>query len=71
MALPGMPRNVIRLAENVMQPKFQVKPEEPMRGKVLSRVLIDINVNVKNTTVERGDPVLGQAAAEAVRQWRF
>lgn len=78
IALPGMPQTVIRIAENAWQPKVKVKPRipsdetgKPMHGKVLLHVLIDPKGGVKDVKLEKGDPVLGQAAAEAVRQWQF
>jgi TonB family protein len=42
-----------------------------MHGNVLLNLIIDTNGNVKNVELKKGDPVLGQAAADAVRQWQY
>jgi len=77
MALPGMPSARIRIAD--YRPKgSQVRPipptdaaGKPMHGTVLLKVLIDTKGEVKTVKLEKGDPMLGQAATEAVRQWHF
>jgi TonB family protein len=65
---------------NVMQSKLVTKvypkyPEEALKkrlqGKVVVRLELDINGNLQKATLIEGDPVLGRAFMEAVKQWRF
>jgi TonB family protein len=78
LALSGMPLMRMRFAEDAYPPKVQVKPKvpsdaegRPRHGKVILWVMVDTNGHVKDVKLRRGDPVLGEAAAEAVRQWQF
>jgi TonB family protein len=70
----------IHLGMNVMQSKLVTKvypryPEEALKkrlqGKVVVRLELDINGNLQKSTLIEGDPVLGRAFMEAVKQWRF
>lgn len=70
----------IHLGMNVMQSKLLTKvypkyPEEALKkrlqGKVVVRLELDINGNLQKATLIEGDPVLGRAFMEAVKQWRF
>ncbi len=79
MSLPGMPTRRIRLGEHVLLPKVPtIKPTtptdaagKPMHGRVRLLVRMDVKGDVKEVKLEKGDPLLGQAAADAVRQWHF
>jgi len=42
-----------------------------IQGTVVLRVVIDYSGDVKELTVLSGDPVLAQAAADAVKQWKY
>ena len=42
-----------------------------LEGVVVLHVFIDKQGNIKNATVQSGDPLLTRAAIEAVSQWRF
>jgi protein TonB len=55
-----------------------VKPEYPQRarangiqGNVLLQVVIDTTGKPTNIKVLQGDPILAEAAMDAVRQWRY
>lgn len=70
----------IHLGMNVMQSKLLMKvypkyPEEALKkrlqGKVVVRLELDINGNIQEAKLIEGDPVLGRAFMEAVKQWRF
>lgn len=70
----------IHLGMNVMQSKLLMKvypkyPEEAVKkrlqGKVVVRLELDLNGNLQEAKLIEGDPVLGQAFMEAVKQWRF
>jgi periplasmic protein TonB len=45
--------------------------ENHIKGTVLLHVIIDQKGNVKELSVQEGEPLLRAAAMEAVRQWRF
>ena len=56
----------------------EVKPEYPeeaqqqrIQGQVVMKVLVGFNGLVRDIVVTSGDPQLVEAAANAVRQWRF
>jgi TonB family protein len=80
MELPSERPIRIHLGMNVMQSKLVTKvypkyPEEALKkrlqGKVVVRLELDINGNLQKATLIEGDPVLGRAFMEAVKQWRF
>lgn len=80
MSLPGERPIRIHLGMNVMQSKLLTKvypkyPEEALKkhlhGRVVVRLELDINGNLQEAKLIEGDPVLGRAFMEAVKQWRF
>lgn len=50
-------------------------PEEArakhIQGPVILRVLVDPAGNVASINVQKGDPILAEAAQKAVQQWKF
>jgi TonB family protein len=42
-----------------------------LSGSVILHVIIAIDGTLQAITIDRGDPVLGKAAVDAVRQWRY
>ena len=46
-------------------------PKKRLQGKVVVRLELDINGNLQKATLIEGDPLLGRAFMEAVKQWRF
>ena len=42
-----------------------------MQGVVIVELVVDVDGNVRNAQVIRSQPLLDQAALDAVRQWRF
>jgi TonB family protein len=80
MELPSERPIRVHLGMNVMQSKLVTKvypkyPDEALKkrlqGKVVVRLELDINGNLQRATLIEGDPVLGRAFMEAVKQWRF
>jgi len=45
--------------------------ERHITGDVLLRILIDTSGNVTNVRVEKGEPILVDAAVEAVKKWKY
>jgi periplasmic protein TonB len=79
-ALPKAPLTTIRVSQGVSQGLLikRVKPEYPQAALAIhaqGAVQIEATVNkegkVVNPKVLSGDPVLAQAALDAVRQWRY
>jgi TonB family protein len=80
MSLPSERPIRIHLGMNVMQSKLLTKvypkyPEEALKkrlqGKVVVRLELDMKGNLQEAKLLEGDPVLGRAFMEAVKQWRF
>jgi TonB family protein len=70
----------IRLDMNVMRSKLfkEVNPRFPeealkkhLQGKVTVRLELSRDGNIQEAKLMEGDPVLGRAVMEAVKQWRF
>jgi periplasmic protein TonB len=75
----SQPRRV-RVGGNVQSSKIitRVQPEYPRRAKeqrifgtVRLHVIIGTNGSVQEVTVMSGDPLLADAAVDAVRQWKY
>jgi len=49
----------------------QVAREARRQGVVILEAVIDASGNVTSVSVLRGDPLLDQAALDAVQQWKF
>jgi len=59
-------------AKNTFDPPYSKEAREKhLEGPVELKVVIGADGNVKDLSVTLGDPVLGAAAVEAVRQWTF
>ncbi len=80
MKLPNERPVRIHLGMNVMQSKVisRVYPSYPQEaitkhigGKVVVRIELDRDGKIQEAKVLEGDPILSQAAMEAVKQWRF
>jgi TonB family protein len=80
MKLPSERPIRVHLGMNVMQSKLlnRVYPKIPqdalarrLGGKVVIRVELDRDGNIQEAKVIEGDPILSQAAMDAVKQWRF
>lgn len=55
-----------------VQPKYPAKARQKhLTGDVMLQVGIDRSGNVDSVKVLKGDPILAQAASEAVKQWKF
>jgi len=79
-ALSTAPPLRIRIGGNVLAPQitYKVPPVYPdesraagVKGNVVLHVIVGTDGAVKEATLVSGDPVLGQAALDAVRQWRY
>jgi TonB family protein len=79
-ALSTAPPLRIRIGENVLAPKiaYKVPPVYPdesraagVKGNVVLHIIVGTDGAVKEATLVSGDPVLGQAALDAVRQWKY
>jgi protein TonB len=82
--LPDMPpppaAKVVRIGGQIVAPKLMrsVQPVYPeiaklsrVQGLVILEALVGTNGAVKTVKVLRGNPLLEEAAMEAVRQWRY
>lgn len=59
-------------AKNTFDPPYSKEAREKrLEGSVELKVVIGADGNVKDLSVTSGDPVLGAAAVDAVRQWTF
>jgi len=74
------PPKVVRIGGNVIPPKpvHRVAPEYPqlarvsrVQGLVVLEAQVDVHGTVKSVSILRGHPLLDEAAAAAVRQWRY
>ena len=74
------PPTVVRIGGNLVAPRLvhQVKPAYPnvasqarIHGLVILEAHVDVRGVVKSVKVLRGPPLLEEAAAEAVMQWRY
>lgn len=75
-ALSTAPPLRIRVGGNTQLAKLLAKvdpihPATEAQGSVLLHVVIAVDGSVREITVVNGDPVLGKAAVDAVRQWRY
>jgi periplasmic protein TonB len=76
---PKQPKR-IRISSGVANSmlRHNVEPVYPseararhITGDVLLRILIDTSGNVTDVRVEKGQPILVDAAVEAVKQWKY
>lgn len=70
----------IRIGGGVLAPNitYKVAPVYPdqakaagIKGDVAVHIVIGTDGTIKDATVVSGDPILGQAALDAVRQWKY
>jgi TonB family protein len=78
-ALSTAPPLRIRIPEKMQgaQITYKIAPVYPdqakaagIKGDVIVHIVIGTDGTVKEATVTSGDPALGQAALDAVRQWK-
>jgi len=78
-ALSTAPPLRIRIPESLLRSQitYKVAPSYPdqakaagIKGDVVVHILVGTDGTVKEATVVSGDPALGQAALDAVRQWK-
>jgi periplasmic protein TonB len=74
------PPAIVRIGGQIKAPKLlrRVDPVYPVlarqtriTGRVFLRAIVDVTGAVREVHVESGPPLLCEAAAEAVRQWRY
>jgi TonB family protein len=79
-ALSTAPALRIRVGSSVLGPNitYKVAPVYPdqakaagIKGDVVLHVIVGTDGAIKEATVVSGDPILGQAALDAVRQWKY
>ncbi len=77
---PPAPRKAVRVGGALVAPKLvhRVAPVYPelaaltrIHGVVILEATVDENGRVEDVTIVRGQPVLQEAAVEAVKQWRY
>jgi TonB family protein len=57
---------------SVVRPKYPKEArKKKIEGPVVLRATVTLDGNLKDITVVSGDPILADAALEAVRQWRY
>jgi protein TonB len=78
--LPTPPPRVVRIGGRIKEPRLvrRVQPEYPtlarqarIVGAVALDALVDVRGHVQEVRVLSGPPFLREAAAEAVKQWRY
>lgn len=55
-----------------VDPRYPTKAKlDHIQGEVILNAIIDKEGNIKNLKVVSGDPILADAAEEAVKQWKY
>jgi len=77
---PPPPRKRVRIGGAIVAPKLvhRVAPEYPplaaltrVQGTIILEAMVGEDGRVQTVTLLRGQPILQEAAIEAVKQWRY